>query len=101
MAKCNWALVAVHWRDAFDGDNGWTDVETYKPTEATVVTVGWVWPDCLEGYVTLVNSYFPDEVPELKTTGMPVHIPLDMIKKTVLLEQPDFFERKVVPPTSA
>ena len=101
MAKCNWALVAVHWRDAFDGDNGWTDVETYKPTEATVVSVGWVWPECLEGYVTLVNSYFPDEVPDLKTTGMPVHIPADMVLKITILEQPDFFPEKVVSPTPA
>ena len=101
MAKCNWALVAVHWRDAFDGDNGWTDVETYKPTEATVVTVGWVWPDCLEGYVTLVNSYFPDEVPDLKTTGMSVHIPTNMVLKITILEQPDFFPEKVVSATPA
>ncbi len=38
--KCNWDLVSVHWRDAFDGENGWTDVKEYKAKEATVVTVG-------------------------------------------------------------
>ena len=55
--KCNWDLVSVHWRDAYDAENGWTVIKDYKPTDTTVVTVGWLWPDCLEGYVTLVTSY--------------------------------------------
>jgi hypothetical protein len=94
MAKCNWPLIAVHWQDAFDGDNGWTSIEEYKPTEATVVTVGWLWPECLDGYVTLVNSYFPD----METTGMPVHIPNAMVIGTVVLDQPDFIPSKVASP---
>ena len=85
--KCNWDLVSVHWRDAFDGENGWTDVKEYKAKEATVVTVGWLWPDCLDGYITLVNSYFPDEVPDMKTAGMPVHIPLGMVIDMQTLKQ--------------
>jgi hypothetical protein len=55
-----------------------------------VATVGWLWPDCLEGYLTLVNSYFPDDLPDIDTVGMPIHIPLGMIRKTVLLDQPSF-----------
>lgn len=86
--SCPWALVAVHWRDAFDGENGWTDVVKYEPENTTVVTVGWLWPDCLNGYITLVNSYFPDEIAELKTVGMPTHIPTGMVIKTFVLEQP-------------
>ena len=89
--KCNWDLVSVHWRDAFDGENGWTDIKEYKPKDATVVTVGWLWPDCLEGYVTLVTSYFPDEVPNLKTAGMPTHIPLGMIISQTTLKQASVF----------
>ena len=34
--KCNWDLVSVHWRDAFDGENGWTDVKEYKAKEDRV-----------------------------------------------------------------
>lgn len=86
--KSEWALVAVHWTDAFDGENGWTDLEKYEPKEATVVTVGWLIPDVLKGYITLVNSYFPDEVEDPKTVGMPIHIPLGMIIETKILEQP-------------
>ena len=89
--KTEWALVAVHWRDAFDGENGWTDLDKYEPKEATVVTVGWLVPDMLKGYVTLVNSYFPDEVDDPKTVGMPIHIPDGMVIGFTLLEQPTVF----------
>ena len=86
--KSEWSLIVVHWRDAFDGENGWTDLEKYTPEDTTVVTVGWLVPDMLEGYITVVNSYFPDEVEDPKTVGMPIHIPTGMVIKTVILEQP-------------
>jgi hypothetical protein len=89
--KSEWALVAIHWMDAFDGENGWTDLDKYDPKEATVVTVGWLIPDVLQGYITLVNSYFPDEVEEPKTVGMPIHIPVGMVIETKVLEQPVVF----------
>jgi hypothetical protein len=86
--KSIWPLVAVHWRDAFDGENGWTEIEKYDPKEVTVVTVGYLWADCLRGYITIVNSYCPDEMPEPKTVGMPVHIPVGMVIDITVLEQP-------------
>lgn len=85
--KCNWDLVSVHWVDAYDGENGWTETRDYKPTSRTVVTVGWLWPNCLDGHVTLVTSYFPDEVPNLKTVGMPTHIPDGMVLSQTVLKQ--------------
>lgn len=88
-----WPMVAILWRDAFDGENGWTDVEDYKPTETLVVTVGFLWPNCLDGYVTLVNSFMPDELPNIKTTSGPVHIPVGMVVETVLLGFPPFPSR--------
>jgi len=88
QVKSEWALVVIHWRDAFDGENGWTDLDKYVPEDTTVVTVGWLIPDMLEGYITVVNSYFPDEVEDPKTVGMPIHIPTGMVIKTVILEQP-------------
>jgi hypothetical protein len=87
---CPWSLVAIHWLDAFDGDNGWTDIEKYDPSATTVVSVGFLWPDCLQGYVTLVSSYMPDEVPDMLTTSNPVHIPTGMVLDIVLLSQPAF-----------
>jgi hypothetical protein len=88
-----WPMVAILWRDAFDGGNGWTDVEEYKPQETLVVTVGFLWPNCLDGYVTLVNSFMPDEIPNIKTTSGPVHIPVEMVVETVLLGFPPFPSR--------
>ena len=89
--KSEWSLVVIHWRDAFDGENGWTDLEKYTPEDTTVVTVGWLIPDVLQGYITLVNSYFPDEVEDPKTVGMPIHIPVGMVIDTKILEQPVVF----------
>lgn len=86
--KSTWPLVAIHWRDAFDGENGWTDIDKYEPEDTTVVTVGWLWEDCLTGYVTVVNSYFPDEISDPKTVGMPTHIPVGMVIDVFMLEQP-------------
>ena len=94
--KCPWSLVAVHWMDAFDGENGWTDTDKYDPAATTVVTVGFLWPECLRGYLTLVSSYMPDEVPDLKTTSGPVHIPLGMVLTVTMLEQPEIDLEKVL-----
>ena len=102
--KSTWPLVAIHWRDAYDGSNGWTEVKNYEAEQCTVVTVGWLWEGCLEGYVTLVGSYMPDEVEDPKTVGMPVHIPVGMILETFVLEQPmvnlPWMESKQESPTS-
>ena len=90
MTTCPWSLLSVLWEDAFDGENGWTEISSYHPTRAMVVTVGYAWPGCLSGYLTLVNSYFPDEVEDMQTVGMPVHIPLGMVRKITVLDQPAY-----------
>jgi hypothetical protein len=87
--KSSWPLVAVHWQDAYDGENGWTEVKTYEPEQCTVVTVGWLWENCLDGYMTIVGSYMPDEVDDPKTVGMPVHIPVGMVLNVYILDQPE------------
>lgn len=94
-----WPLVVVHWKDAFDGENGWTDTSGYRPSPAMVATVGWMWEGCLDGYVTVVNSYFPDDLPAIDTVGMPVHIPVGMVDRIVLLDQPNFSSAEVAPPS--
>jgi hypothetical protein len=92
MIRCSWPLVAVLWKDAFDGPNGWTNIKDYETEPAMVCTVGWLWADCLQGYLTLVNSYFPDEADDMHTVGMPVHIPVGMVKRTIVLQQPEFVQ---------
>ena len=87
---CPWSLVAVHWTDAFDSSNGWIDMKDYKPKPCEVVSVGWLWPDILEGYVSITGSYMPDELPEMDTIGMVTHIPVGMVNKIVTLGEPSW-----------
>jgi hypothetical protein len=90
--SCPWSLVAVHWTDAFDSKNGWVDISEYHPEAAHVVSVGFLYPDALKGYVSITTSYMPDEVPDLETVGMVTHIPEGMVNKVVMLGEPNWSE---------
>lgn len=88
IERCPWALVCIHWLDAFDSHNGWVDINTYKPKPADMVSVGYLYPNCLENYVTITGTYMADELPAMEQVGMLTHIPCAMIQKVVVLEQP-------------
>lgn len=94
LSHCPWSLVAVHWIDAFDSSNGWIDAKEYKPKVQHVINVGWLWPDLLEGYVSVTCSYFPGEEPEMETVGMVTHIPTNMVQKIVILGEPDWVAKR-------
>jgi len=85
-----WALVAIHWIDAFDSSNGWISIKEYKAKPQHVVSVGWLWPDLLEDYVSVTCSYCPDEDPEPDSIGMITHIPVGMVQKIINLGTPLF-----------
>ena len=87
---CSWSLVAVHWTDAFDSENGWVDVHEYSPEPTHVVSVGFLWPDKLKGYICLTGSYMPDEASEPRSVGMVLHIPEGMVNKVVVLGEPNW-----------
>jgi len=87
---CPWSLVSIHWIDAFDSENGWIAIKDYKPKRCDVVSVGFVYPDALEGYISITGSYMPDELPEMETVGMITHIPCAMVQRIVVLEQPNW-----------
>jgi hypothetical protein len=63
ISACPWSLVAVHWIDAFDSPNGWINTKEYSPQTQHVVSVGWLWADLLEGYLSVTCSYCPNEDP--------------------------------------
>jgi hypothetical protein len=50
-------LVIIEWVDAFAGPQSWVTLEEYSPVPVTPVTVGWLIPDCLEGFVTTADTY--------------------------------------------
>lgn len=55
-----WAVVLVQWRDAHDGGNGWTFTSDYEPEMCVPLTVGWVWPKCKPGYLTIASTVMND-----------------------------------------
>jgi len=85
-------LVVIHWTDAFDSSNGWITVKDYKPTPQYVITVGYIWEDCLPGHLSLTTSWCPnaDNSDEAVDVGMVTHIPKGMVNSITYLTQPDF-----------
>lgn len=76
-----WDLVSVTWVDAFDGDTGWTEVEEYEAQECLCVSVGFIWPNALDGYVTLVSGFIIDNEEPLNTVSNVAHIPTSMVRR--------------------
>lgn len=77
----DWTEVRVTWRDAYAPHSGWHDVEDYEPEEAVAVTLGRVWHNCQEHYLTLAGTIFKPEDGTVKTVGDINHIPLAWIIK--------------------
>jgi len=73
-----WPMVIVQWRDAHTGEPGWTYLSDYEPEPCLPLTVGWVVPDCKDGYLTIAGTVMntadsPDVVSDLN------HIPWENI----------------------
>jgi phosphoribosylformimino-5-aminoimidazole carboxamide ribonucleotide (ProFAR) isomerase len=82
-----WSLVEITWRDAYDASNGWTEVSSYKPEDQVARTVGYLWKDCQEHYITLCGTMFDSELPKIETVGNVTHIPIAMIQSINRIEQ--------------
>ena len=67
-------LVVVRWQDAFDGPGGWFDPNEYVPEVAEPVTCGWLLPNYLNGYVTVISTYLYEDSDDVVYSN-PVHIP--------------------------
>jgi hypothetical protein len=50
-------LVVIEWDDAFAGPQSWITLDEYSPEHITPVTVGWLIPRFLDGYITTADSY--------------------------------------------
>ena len=72
-----WQLVLVQWADAHTGEDGpgWTDTAEYVPGPCLPLTVGWIWPNCKPGYLTLVGTVMNDAM-EPETVSDINHIPM-------------------------
>jgi hypothetical protein len=83
-------LALVIWHDAFDGNPGWVDLETYKPTPMQPYSVGWLIPDFMEGHITLMGSFMVDYNDNKEVHySTPSHIPVGMVQSITYLDVPD------------
>lgn len=75
-----WQLVLIQWADAHTGEDGpgWTFTDDYVAGPAMPMTVGWIWPDCKPGYLTICGTVMNDPMePEMVSDIN--HIPLSCI----------------------
>jgi hypothetical protein len=85
-------LVKVEWIDAFSGPQEWVTLDDYKPLPVTPVTVGWLIPDCLEGFVTTADTYeMRDDHIAYYNIG---HIPNNMVTSITALTTTDKLKKK-------
>lgn len=74
-----WSEVRVRWRDAWCPASGWHETSDYEPKDSTAVTLGRVWHNVQEHYLTIVGTIFESELPHPETVGDVNHIPLAWI----------------------
>jgi hypothetical protein len=80
-----WSQLRVQWRDAVAPHSGWHEVDEYTPEDAVATTVGHLWPDCHDQYLTLAGTVFDFEGDQPKTVGDINHIPYGMILKVEVI----------------
>lgn len=75
-----WPLVLVQWKDAHTGEEGpgWTDTAEYVAGPCLPLTVGWIWPNCKEGYLTLCGTVMNDAA-EPDTVSDINHVPWECV----------------------
>jgi hypothetical protein len=80
-----WQEVRVTWRDAYAPHSGWHEVDEYEPEGAEAITLGRVWHNCQQHYLTIAGTVFEPEDGNIKTVGDVNHIPLGWIMKIEIL----------------
>lgn len=75
-----WTLVLVQWMDAHTGEEGpgWTNTDDYVAGPCMPLTVGWIWPNCKPGYLTVCGTVMNDPM-EPDTVSDINHIPLSCV----------------------
>jgi len=73
-----WAMVVCQWRDTHKASDTWLAPGSYEPEATLVLTVGWVWPKCLDGHLTICGSVMPN-ADEPQLVGDVTHIPMENV----------------------
>lgn len=90
-----WSEVRVRWRDAYSPASGWHDTDDYEVEDAIVTTVGHVWKNCHEHYLTLCGSVFHSST--VDTVGDINHIPWGMVLDIELVKRIEKYEQEPHP----
>lgn len=75
----DWTEVRVKWQDAYCPASGWHDTQDYEPRNSEATTLGRIWHDCQEGYLTVVGTIFEAEMPTPECVGDINHIPIGWV----------------------
>jgi hypothetical protein len=86
-------LVKITWKDAFAGPQEWCSVDDYETKPVIPLTVGWLIPDMLDGYVTTADTYYIDEDGDVLLYNIG-HIPDEMVISIEVLEKHDKITRR-------
>jgi hypothetical protein len=73
-----WPMVVVQWRDTHSAPGTWIEPEMYKPEPVLALSVGWVWPKCLDGHLTVVGTLMPDAENPTMVSDV-THIPMENV----------------------
>lgn len=85
------------WKDAFAAPQGWLSLEDYKTGPAHPITIGWLLPGVLDGYITTADTVMlQDGDVSYYNVG---HIPLEMILSIEVLEVENVEEKPAVKKT--
>jgi hypothetical protein len=71
----DWTIVLVKWRDAHASTDPWVRIDNYVAEDCIIHTVGYLWKDCVDGYITVAGSIDVQQ----ETVGDVNHVPLGMI----------------------
>jgi hypothetical protein len=81
----DWTEVRVKWQDAYCPASGWHDTQDYEPRNSEATTLGRIWHDCQEGYLTVVGTIFEAEMPTPECVGDINHIPIGWVTSVTRL----------------
>jgi hypothetical protein len=75
----DWAEIRVRWMDAYCPASGWHETSDYEARDSTATTIGRLWKNFQDDYLTVVGTIFESELPEPETIADINHIPINWI----------------------
>jgi len=81
-----WSEIRVRWMDAYCPASGWHETANYEPKDSTATTIGRLWKNFQEDYITVVGTIFESELPEPETIADINHIPINWVTSIEIIQ---------------